>query len=480
MKLTTPRPYHDPAVNFVIDNPRCAIWARMGMGKGLLVLTALDILYTCGDIEGPTLVVGTLRVARKVWSEEVEKWDHLNHFKVVTVVGSAQERHRNLFTGLQQKADIFTINYENLPWLEEELETARMAWPFKVVVLDESTRVKSYRGSIQTSSLGNEFIRNAGAKRARSLADVIHKKVNRVIELTGTPSPNGLKDLWGQLFFLDGGKRLGRTHTAFEQRWFHKAPNGFGMVPHDFAQAQIQDKVKDICLTLDPKDYFDLAEPIVTVINVDLPPKARELYRKMEKEMFMHVEGHDVEAFNSASKTIKCLQLANGAAYVGDADTPGEREWKVVHDAKLEALEDIIEEAAGAPVLVAYHFKSDLARLLRHFPKGRVLENDQDVADWNAGKIQVLFAHPMSAGHGLNLQHGGNIIVFFAHWWDLELFDQIVERIGPMRQMQSGYDRPVFIYHIVARGTVDELVMERRDSKRDVQDILLAAAKRKH
>lgn len=238
------------------------------------------------------------------------------------------------------------------------------------------------------------------------------------------------------------------------------------------AQAEIQEAVKDICITIDAKDWFDLQDPIVNTIYVDLPPAARKLYQRMEKEMFMEIESDPVEAANAADRTMKCLQLANGAVYVGEDDT---RRWEHVHDGKIQALQEVVEEAAGMPVLVAYHFKSDLERLLKAFPKvGRHLDQDpQTIRDWNAGKIRVLFAHPASAGHGLSLQDGGNILVFFGHNWNLEEFQQMIERIGPTRQMQAGHDRPVFIHHIVARDTVDEVVMQRRESKRAVQDLLL-------
>ena len=234
--------------------------------------------------------------------------------------------------------------------------------------------------------------------------------------------------------------------------------------------------MRDLCLSLDARDYFDISEPIVNVIRVELPTKARRLYKDMEREMFLALEcGTEVEAFNAASKTIKCLQLANGAIYTDDTCSA----FAEIHDAKLQALEDVIEEAAGMPVLVAYHFKSDLARLQRAFPKGRALDKDpQTIRDWNAGKIPVLFAHPASAGHGLNLQDGGNILAFFGHWWGLEQFQQIIERIGPTRQAQAGHDRPVFIHHIVAADTVDEIVMARRETKREIQDLLLEAMKR--
>lgn len=310
-----------------------------------------------------------------------------------------------------------------------------------------------------------------------------HSHVTRFIELTGTPAPNGLPDLWGQAYFLDKGVRLGRSFNAFKSRWFQSIQLGADrhavrLEPLPFAQAQIEAALRDICLSLDAKDYFDIAAPITNVMRVELPAKARQLYRAMEKEMFLTLDsGHDIEAFEAASKTLKCLQLASGAIY----HEAGNDAFYEVHDAKLQALESIVEEAAGMPVLVAYHFKSDLARLTQAFPKGRALDaNPQTIRDWNAGKIPILFAHPASAGHGLNLQDGGNILVFFSHWWDLEQFQQILERIGPTRQAQAGHDRPVFVHYIVAADTVDELVMERRDSKRAVQDLLIEAMKRRH
>jgi len=374
------------------------------------------------------------------------------------VIGTPEQRR----AALRRPASIYTTNYDNLVWLVEELGER---WPFRKVVADESTRLKSFR-------------LRQGGKRAQALARVAHCKVDRFIELTGTPSPNGLQDLWGQAWFLDRGQRLGRTWEAFVQRWFRSIPgdNGFTRIePMPFAQEQIEDRMRDLCLSLDARDWFDIRQPIENVIRVELPKRARALYEDMEREMFMQLDGHEIEAFSAAAKTIKCLQIANGAAYTDEAGN-----WSEVHDAKLQALEDVIEEAAGMPVLVAYHFKSDLARLLRAFPKGRHLDQDpQTIRDWNAGKIPILFAHPASAGHGLNLQDGGNILVMFGHWWDLEQYQQIVERIGPTRQAQAGHDRPVFIHHIVAADTIDEIVMARRESKREVQDLLLEAMKRK-
>jgi len=378
------------------------------------------------------------------------------------VVGTPEERR----AALKRPATIYATNYDNLPWLVEHFGDK---WPFRKVVADESTKLKSFR------------LRQGGV-RAQSLARVAHCKVDRFIELTGTPSPNGLPDLWGQAWFLDNGVRLGRSFEAFKSRWFRSIQVGSDrhavrLDPLPFAQEQIEDRMRDLCLSLNARDYFDISEPIVNVIRVELPAKARRIYTDMEREMFLALEcGAEVEAFNAASKTIKCLQLANGAIYTDDTCSA----FADIHDAKLQALDDVIEEAAGMPVLVAYHFKSDLARLQRAFPKGRALDKDpQTIRDWNAGKIPVLFAHPASAGHGLNLQDGGNILAFFGLNWNLEERLQIIERIGPTRQAQAGHDRPVFIHNIVAADTVDELVLARVDSKREVLDLLLEAMKRK-
>lgn len=450
----SPRPYQTMIRDHILNTPRCAIWAGMGMGKTTSTFNALDALsFSEGE---PALVVAPLRVARSTWPDEQRKWSHLAGLEVMPVLGTPAER----LAAMRIDAPVYTTNYENLPWLVEQWGER---WPYKTVVLDESTKVKSFRT-------------RQGGMRARALGKVAHTRIKRIVELTGTPSPNGLQDLWGQVWFLDRGQRLGSSFTAFSQRWFRSKPNGFGIEPLPHAQAEIQDKLRDLCLTVDAKDWFDLKEPIVNNIYVDLPIRARKLYRDMERQMFMQLDEHEVEAFGAAAKTIKCLQMANGAAYVGESND----QWKVLHDEKVQALDSIIEEAGGAPVLVAYHFKSDLSRLQKAFPQGRALDADpQTIQLWNAGRIPVLFAHPASAGHGLNLQDGGNILVYFGHWWNLEERLQILERIGPTRQMQAGHDRPVFVHNIIARDTVDELVIERVATKREVQDILLAAMKRK-
>lgn len=451
----TPRPYQRQIIDGILEQPRVGVWAGMGLGKTVSTLTALDHLMLAEG--GPVLVLAPLRVAQSTWPDEARKWDHLRHLKVVPIVGSQADREY----ALRQAADVFTMNYENIPWLVERIGHR---WPFRIVVADESTRLKSFR-------------LRQGGKRAQALAKVAWAHVEHFIQLTGTPSPNGMIDLWGQAWFLDKGHRLGKSFGAFTSRWFQTipTPDGFGMLkPHAHAQKEIEGRLADICFAIRPEDHFDLRKPIVNHVYVDLPPAARKAYDEMQREMFAEFEGHEIEAVTAAARTIKCLQLANGAAYTDDAGG-----WAEVHRAKIDALDSIVEEAAGAPVLVAYHFKSDLARLKRAFPQGRELDKDpKTIRDWNDGKIPLLFAHPASAGHGLNLQDGGNILAFFAHWWDLEQHQQIVERIGPVRQLQAGHDRPVFIHHILARGTVDELVLQRIQTKRSVQDILLEAMTR--
>ena len=470
------RPYQHLAVKHILDTRRCALWVFMGGGKTVSTLTALDVAHLLDGDVWPALVIAPLRVANSTWPNEVAEWAHLKHLTVQPLTGGVTER----MTGLNRKADIYTVNFENLPWL---IETLAHRWPFKCVVVDEATKLKGFRGGIRRhKKTGKAFVQSGGGKRTSALAKVAHSKVTRFIELTGTPAPLGLVDLWAQAWFIDGGKRLGYSFGAFTERYFRSIPNpaGFTMIePLPFAQDQIQDKLRDVCLTLDPRDWFELREPIHNTVYVDLPKGVRALYNDMEREFFMLVEGHEVEAFNAAAKSMKLRQLTSGAVYVEhDDDGSDTADWKEIHDGKLQALESIIEEASGMPVLVAYQFRSDLARLLKAFPKARHLDdNPQTIADWNAGKIPVLLCHPKSAGHGLNLQHGGNVLVFFSHDWNLEERLQVIERIGPVRQLQAGYDRPVYLYDIVARNTVDELLLKRHATKAEVQQILLDAMK---
>jgi SNF2 family DNA or RNA helicase len=452
MNLTL-RDYQGAVKSFMHANDRCGILAGMGTGKTGATLMALQELSMVHDDVFPALVLAPLRVATTTWPDEVAKWDNIN-LKIVAVVGSAADRR----AALAQKADIYTTNYENLPWL---CETLGDDWPFQTVVADESTKLKSFRT-------------RQGSKRAKALGAVAHTRVKRFYALTGTPSPRGIGDLWGQMWFIDQGSRLGRSFAAFSNRWFRPDYSGFGLIPLPNAQKEIQAAIKDVCITISAADYMDLPELIENDVVVDLPRPARTLYRDMERTMFAEIGAEGVEANNAAARTNKCLQIAAGAIY-----TDGQ-EWEEVHDAKLDALEDIVEEAAGMPILVSYQFKSDLARILKRFGKrARHLDqNPKTITDFNAGKIDILCAHPASAGHGLNLQYGSNILVYFSSGWNLEEDMQILERIGPTRQYQAGLNREVYVHRIVARDTVDELVATSRQTKRSVQDVLLEAMKK--
>lgn len=451
-------------IEHALDVPRSALWAGMGLGKTVATLSALNTLALTEA--APALVLGPLRVVRSTWPDEAAKWSHLRDVQVVPVVGTPAERA----AALKRPGNVYATNYDNLPWLVEHLGAR---WPFGHVVADESTRLKGFRLS-------------GGGVRTRALGRVAHKRVARWTNLTGTPAPNGLADLWGQSWFLDSGQRLGRTFGGFQERWFVPRPRGeyVDWQPRACAQAEINAALSDICLSLEARDYFDLPELVESQIRVDLPPKARRVYDTLEREMFASFEGGgELEAFNAAALTLKCLQLANGAAYLDPGadsdDHKAGRRWVEVHDAKLAALDSVLAEFSGESVLVAYHFKSDLARLLDAYPKGRELDHDpQTIRDWNAGKIPILFAHPESAGHGLNLQDGGRVLVYFGHWWAYEARAQILERIGPTRQAQSGHPRVVYSISIVAADTVDDDVIGSHSTKAGVNAALMQGAKR--
>jgi len=468
VKPFTPRNFQrELAIPHMLDHRRCALHAGCGMGKTVTTLAALDILMIAGEVKCP-LVLAPLRVARNGWAQESRKWEEYAHLKVVPITGDASERA----SALRAKADIYTCNYENLPWLYEK---CGVDWPFDCIVADEATKLKGFRGSVQVSTKGKEFLRSGGGQRAMTLARVAHSKTRRFIELTGTPAPNGVKDLWGQMWFIDAGKRLGRTHDAFMQRWFTQGFDGFSVEPRDGAFDEICERIKDVFLSLHAGDYFDLPGTVVNNIYVDLPEKAMRLYREMEREMFIEIASTGVEAFNAATKTGKCMQLANGAVYLDDKGN-----WAGTHDAKIDALQSVVEESCGKPLMVAYNFKSDLERLKKAFPQGRQLVTQRDEDDFKAGKIPVLFCHPDSAGHGIDdFQKVCNEIVFFGPNWNLETRHQIIERIGETRQAQAGNKLPVVVHNILARNTIDELVLERIETKQEVQDLLMQYTKRK-
>ena len=475
-RLYEPKPYQPLMTNFILDNPRCALWVPMGFGKSVATATAMDALLMSGE-SGPVLIEAPLRVARTTWPEEFTKWEHLAGYDVVPIIGSEEDRRRALNTDAQ----FYTANYETLPWLVDYLGER---WPFKTFIADESTKLKSLRVSEQTSSKGNKFIRGQGGSRAKALSMIAHTKIKRFIELTGTFASNGLADTWGQMWFLDKGARLGKSFTDFSKRWFTKGYDGWSIEAREYAQEQIQELIRDIVLALEVKDWFDIDDPIVNDVFVDLGRSARTLYKQMEKDYFIKIENHEIEAFNAASKSMKLLQIANGAAYldpeVEDDDNPKARAWREVHDEKLQALESVFNEAYGETFLIAYHFKSDAARILKRFKDARVIETEQDEADFKKGRIKKALVHPQSIGHGVDgFQNVCNRIVYFSQNWDLDLYQQLIERIGPVRQAQAGRDVPVYVTRILARDTIDEDVIERLDTKASVQSILKKAVKRR-
>lgn len=450
----TPRPYQGLITNHILDTERGAVWAGMGLGKTGGTLAAMNDLQLVDS--RPQLVIAPLRVAATTWPDEARKWDHTAHMQVLPIIGSERER----LAALRQDAHVYTTNFEQLPWLVEQYE--KRPWPFRTVIVDESTKLKGFR-------------LRQGTQRAKALARVAHSCCERFIELTGTPSPNGLADLWGQVWFLDKGARLGRTYDDFKKRWFQKSHDGYSVEALPYAQQQIQAALRDLCLTIDAKDWFDLKEPIVNNIYVELPAKARALYEDMEKRMFMELAADaSVEALNAAVKTMRCLHIASGFSFVNDS-----REWREIYDTKLEALDEIIEEAGGMPVLVAYQWAPSLERLKKAFGNSAIaLNTTEGLRRAQRGEGKVWLGHPASMGHGVDgLQQHCNTLVYFDHWWNLEERMQILERVGPTRQMQAGHDRAVFVHNLLARKTADELVLKRVQTKREVQDILLEAMK---
>jgi SNF2 family DNA or RNA helicase len=438
------------------------MFVEMGLGKTIMVLNALDVMIRCGDVE-KFLVIAPLRVARTTWIAETKKWDHLNHIKIVSITGNQKER----LEALKTDADGYCINYENLPWLAGLFRNKK--WPFKTIIADESSKLKSHRSHWRALKTGGNSLVCTGGLRTSSLAPFAFKNTRRFWNLTGTPASKGLDDLWGQQFFIDGGQSLGNTYGAFDSRWFRTDP--FTRIKEMFAhsEGEIRKAIAPTTFALRAKDYMELGEELVNTIYVDLPPKARMQYNQMEEELCIEIENGEVEAFNAGAKTMKVHQIANGFIIHGE-----EGEWEALHDAKLDALADIVEEAAGMPILVCYTFKADLARLKKAFPQGVAFDTKPKTeAAFKAGKIPILFIHPASGGHGVDgFQDVTNIIVFFSVDWSWELHAQVTARIGAVRQLQAGFKRPVFIHQIIAKDTVDEDILNRLESKMTIENAL--------
>lgn len=443
----TPHPYQKRATQAIIENERLALWMEMGLGKTVAAATAISELMDRCEVTR-VLVVAPLRVCADVWPVEFQKWDHLNDIPVRLIRGSAKARERML---ADDYVGVECINYELLKWMVESLYDKRcrhMSWPWDMVVLDESSKLKA-----------------VNTQRFRALRRRM-PRTGRMVQLTGSPAPQGLLDLWAPMFLLDSGERLETTFTMYREKFFVNDATGWRWVPCAGANEAIHKRVADITISMRSRDYLDLPDRVENTIEVVLPPATRKQYETLENEMFLKLRTGDIEAMNAAVLVGKCAQFANGAMYTNDRG-----DWEEVHKAKVDALRDVVEEAAGEPVLVAYSFKSDLARLRKAFPEGvEIRDHANTIDDWNAGKIPVLFLHPASAGHGLNLQEGGHILVWFGIPWSYDLYSQTCARID-----RQGQTRPPFIHHIMCGSTIDESIMHALVGKRRVQDVLMDA-----
>ncbi len=460
----TPREYQKIARRFLIDTPRCNLWAVPGMGKSSISYSALDVLMLMGSNFFPALIIAPKKVCELTWPAEQKKWADFNGIKVVSILGEADVRD----DALMSKGDVYLINYENVVWLTERLK--RKKWPFKIVIADESTRLKSFRGSWRVNEHGTKWLQVAGAGgvRAKALAAVA-EHVGRWINLTGTPATNGLKDLWGQNWFVDFGSRLGNSYGDYMKRWFFENPYSKVVeLRHPSCEQEIYDKLADISLALRAEDWFDVTQPIPFRREVELPPEARKMYDTMERDFFLQIGDREINAVNAAVLSSKLLQIASGAVY------GAEKQITQIHDAKIEELRSIVNEL-GEPLLVAYWFKFEIPMLKKAFPELRVFQGAAEEDAWNKGKIQLMAVHPASAGHGTNLQFGGRAIAHFTHTWDLEAKLQVNERLGVVRQRQAGYDRAVLQYEICAKDTIDEVVLLRQQKKMSILDALMAA-----
>lgn len=399
------------------------------------------------DVLEKTLIIAPKSVAQLTWPSELEKWEHTKGLTYTTVLGSEKKR----LEALEKDVDLYIINRENIPWLVNHYKTR---WPFEILVIDELSSFK-----------------NPSAKRFKALKKILYR-TERVIGLTGTPAPNNLLDLWSQIFLLDQGKRLERYVTHYKERYFYPA-YGSGHIVYkwelkDGSEDAIYRKIDDIAISMKAKDYLDLPKRTDNIIEVHLPKKAMREYDELEKELLLEYdEGQDVVALNSAALAGKLMQMANGTVYDEDKN---EIE---VHSAKLDELDRIIEDSQGEPVLVFYHYKHDLKRLRARFKDAEVMNIEDDTAArWNRGEIPILLAHPQSAGHGLNLQAGGHIIVWYSMTWALELYQQANARLD-----RQGQTKPVIVHHLVAKDTVDELAMAALARKEAGQDALMQALK---
>lgn len=441
--------YQEKCIEFILSHPIAMIWLSCGMGKTSVGLTSLEqLLYDFFEIH-KVLIICPIRVAY-TWRDEIEQWDHLQHLKYSIAIGTAEER----LAALKADADIYIINRENVDWL---VNKSKVPFIWDACIIDE---VSSFK--------------NSSSKRFKAFMKVRHN-FKRVIALTGTPSSNGLEDLYAEFKLLDYGERLGRFLGQFRNAFFRPAVmNGsvvYKYAPLPGAEEEIYRRISDITISMDSMDYLDMPELIESNYNVTLSDEELDRYKELKKELVLTLPEGDVTASNAAALAGKLTQLANGAIYSDDGEIIS------IHDAKLCALEDIYESSQGHPFLLAYWFRHDLVRIKERLDKlgakYQIINTDQSIKDWNAGKIEVGLIHPASCGHGINLQKGGSHIVFFGQTWSLELYQQTVARLW--RQGQKS--KTVVVQHILAKDTVDERILKALSEKDVTQSALIEAVK---
>lgn len=445
-----PHDYQRYAIRYIETHPIAAILLDMGLGKTVITLTAIQhLLYDRFEIH-KVLVIAPLRVAKYNWPEELKKWEHLRDLRYSVVVGNREER----IAALRMQADLYIVNRENVQWLVEE---SSYPFDFDMLVVDELSSFKSYQ-----------------AKRFRALMKV-RPKVKRIVGLTGTPSSNGLMDLFAEFRLLDMGQRLGRYITRYREQYFEPDKRNAQMVfsykPLPGAEEAIYQKLLDITISMRATDHLQMPELLSNTYPVTLSETEAKQYKELKKEMVLEMEGEEITVANAAALSNKLLQLANGAIYTD------EKEKRRLHERKLDALEDLLEAANGQPMLVAYWFKHDLERIIERLTKLKVkygtLDQEKNIQQWNVGKLSVGLIHPASAGHGLNLQAGGSMLVWFGLTWSLELYQQTNARLW--RQGQRS--KTVVLQHLVTKGTIDERVLKALENKNAVQQGMLAAVK---
>ena len=436
--------YQKFATQFILSNPIAAVFLEMGLGKSVITLTALFDLCLDQFLIRKVLVIAPLRVARDTWPFEIEKWNHLDGLTYSVAVGTEAER----ISALTKSADVYLINRDNVDWL---INKSGYSFDFDMVVIDELSSFKSYQ-----------------AKRFRSLLKV-RPKVKRIVGLTGTPSSNGLMDLWAEFRLLDFGERLGRYITQYRMNFFVPDKRNQQMVfsykPKPGAEDAIYQQISDITISMKLADFLQMPKCVINEVEVKLSEKERTIYDELKREMVVSLGEEEIDASNAAILSGKLLQMANGAIY------NEEKSVLHIHDKKLDALEDLIEGANGKPVLVAYWYKHDLDRIKKRFPV-REIQTSKDILDWNNGNISLAAIHPASAGHGLNLQSGGSTLIWFGLTWSLELYQQTNARLW-----RQGQESTVIIHHIISKDTIDEDVMKVLKKKEKVQGNLIDAVK---